>query len=121
MYTLHPVRLAAALTGSPSDASRFLAQSQVRMNAIREGRFPARGPDTAPLFLSAADYPPDDLDHNQEVSDFYALKSSRRHFGAYRSSNMPEEEDDEDEHKERATGGVHGTTQDNIRSSWNPR
>lgn len=79
------------------DASRFLAQSQTRMSAIREGRLNAP-PGPAPLFHSAADYLPDDPEHQQEVQDFYALKSSRRHFGAYASSNATvTEEDEEDE------------------------
>ena len=73
------------------DASRFLAQSQTRMSAIREGR-PVR---QAPLFFSVADHLPDDHEHDQEVQDFYALKGSRRHVGAYSESVGEEDEEEE--------------------------
>lgn len=48
----------------------------------------------APLFFSVADNLPDDHDHDQEVQDLYALQSSRRHFGAYTSSTVDEDERD---------------------------
>lgn len=114
------------------DASRFLAQSQTRMSAIREGRL--NNPhNTAPLFHSAADFMPPDEEHEQEVQDFYALKSSRRHFGAYASSNATVHEEDDEEDGDysggstqelRQSGGkgksrlsVLGNT-NTIRSSW---
>lgn len=114
---------------SSPDASRFLAQSQTRMSAIREGRLNAP-PGPAPLFHSAADYLPDDPEHNQEVHDFYALKSSRRHFGAYASSNATvteEDEEDEGDYSEESTqelrrskgkGKLRPLGAGSIRSSW---
>lgn len=50
----------------------------------------------APLFFSVADNLPDDHDHDQEVQDLYALQSSRRHFGAYASSTVDEDEEGEE-------------------------
>ncbi|KAL7274350.1 hypothetical protein RUND412_002764 [Rhizina undulata] len=112
-------------------ASRFLAQSQTRMSAIRDGRY-NNPPNQAPLFHSTAEYLPDDPEHEQEVQDFYALKSSRRHFGAYTDSHATldeeEEEDDQDgDYSEESTqelrksrgkfkGRLLGSG--NIRSSW---
>lgn len=89
----------------PADASRFLAQSQTRMSAMREGRLNGP-PNPAPLFHSAADYLPDDPEHEQEVQDFYALKSSRRHFGGYNppaNATVGEEDEDEGEYSEDST------------------
>lgn len=98
------------------------------MSAIREGRLNAPlGP--APLFHSAADYLPDDPEHEQEVQDFYALKSSRRHFGAYASSNatVTEEDEDEGDYSEESTqelqrskrkGKLRPLGVGSIRSSW---
>lgn len=99
------------------------------MSAIREGRLNAPL-NPAPLFHSAADYIPDDPEHEQEVQDFYALKSSRRHFGAYASSNATvTEEDDEDEgdyseestqelRRSKGKGKLRPLGAGNIRSSW---
>lgn len=99
------------------------------MSAIREGRLNAP-PNPAPLFHSAADYLPDDPEHEQEVQDFYALKSSRRHFGAYASSNATvteEDEEDEGDYSEESTqelrrskgkGKLRLLGVGNIRSSW---
>lgn len=60
------------------------------MSAIRDGR-PVRS--EAPLFFSGADHLPDDPEHDQEVQDLYTLQSSRRHFGAYASSTLDEDEE----------------------------
>jgi hypothetical protein len=83
----------------------------------------------APLFHSVADYLPDDPEHEQEVQDFYALKSSRRHFGAYTlaSNTTVGEEDEDGDYSEDSTqelrqsrakgkGGLLGPG--GIRSSW---
>lgn len=99
------------------------------MSAIREGRLNTPS-NPAPLFHSAADYLPDDPEHEQEVQDFYALKSSRRHFGAYASSNATvHEEDDEDEgdysgestqelRRSKGKGKARLLGNGNIKSSW---
>lgn len=63
------------------------------MSAIRDPR-PNR---EAPLFFSAADNLPEDHEHDQEVQDFYALKSSRRHFGAYADSSVGQQVEEDEE------------------------
>jgi hypothetical protein len=110
-----------------ADASKFLQQSQTRMSAIREGRLTTQTP--APLFHSAADFLPEDPEHEQEVQDFYALKSSRRHFGPYAPSSATGAEEDEDDNGEysdedstqelrRSRGRSQYLGLGNIKSSW---
>ncbi|KAF3198022.1 hypothetical protein TWF679_002451 [Orbilia oligospora] len=87
-------------------ASRFLARSTLK-DGGRQSLYPASN---APLFFSAADYPTDDREHDQEVSAIYALQKSRRNL--YYSTDPDEEE----ERNDSDTGSVN----DGIRSSWNP-
>ena len=88
------------------DASRFLARSTLK-DGGRQSLYPTSN---APLFFSAADYPTDDREHDQEVSAIYALQKSRRNL--YYSTDPDEEE----ERNDSDTGSVN----DGIRSSWNP-
>ncbi|EPS45209.1 hypothetical protein H072_808 [Dactylellina haptotyla CBS 200.50] len=87
-------------------ASRFLAKSTLRDG----GRQSTNPQNHAPLFFSAADYPTDDREHDQEVSAIYALQKSRRNL--YYSTDQDEEED--------RNGSDGGSVNDGIRSSWNP-
>ncbi|KAK6528638.1 hypothetical protein TWF694_003896 [Orbilia ellipsospora] len=87
-------------------ASRFLVKSTLRDG----GRQSSYQPTGAPLFFSAADYPADDREHDQEISAIYALQKSRRNL--YYS---PEQDDEEDRQ-----GSDTGSANDGIRSSWNP-
>lgn len=81
------------------------------MGAIRQPQ-PA-----APLFFSTADHAPDD--HDQDVQDIYALKSSRRFFGTYGPSNMGD--DGEGEGSGMGSSLTENRpSQQNIRSSWRP-
>ncbi|KAK6534247.1 hypothetical protein TWF281_005577 [Arthrobotrys megalospora] len=86
-------------------ASRFLARSNLR-DGGRQSLYPASN---APLFFSAADYPTDDREHDQEVSAIYALQKSRRNL--YYSTDQDEEERNDSDA---------GSVNDGIRSSWNP-
>ncbi|KAF3902055.1 hypothetical protein AA313_de0209668 [Arthrobotrys entomopaga] len=87
-------------------ASRFLAKSTLRDG----GRQSIYQPTGAPLFFSAADYPADDREHDQEISAIYALQKSRRNL--YYSPDQ-----DDEEYRQ---GSDRGSTNDGIRSSWNP-
>ncbi|KAJ6262138.1 hypothetical protein Dda_2943 [Drechslerella dactyloides] len=79
---------------------------------LREGgRQSLYHPTNAPLFFSAADYPSEDREHDQEVSAIYALQKSRRNL--YYSVDQ----DDEDDDKNYSDAG---SVNDGIRSSWNP-
>ncbi|KAF3918981.1 hypothetical protein ABW20_dc0109207 [Dactylellina cionopaga] len=86
-------------------ASRFLAKSNLREGA-RHSQYPTSN---APLFFSAADYPTDDREHDQEVSAIYALQKSRRNL--YYSADQDDDE---------RNGSDAGSVNDGIRSSWNP-
>ena len=99
------------------------------MSAIREGRL--TGPSNAPLFHSAADFLPEDPEHEQERLDLYSLERSRRHFGAYApsSSGVGEGEYEEGEGEEASGSDSEGSTQElrrsrgrrfpgNLKSSW---
>lgn len=101
------------------------------MSAIRDGRLNSQS--TVPLFHSAADFLPEDPEHEQERLDLYSLERSRRHFGAYASSSAAggeeeyeddeeDEEDDEDSTQElrrsRGRGRFLGSGGGNIKSSW---
>jgi hypothetical protein len=94
------------------------------MSTIRDGR---RTQTSAPLFHSAADFLPEDPEHEQERLDLYSLERSRRHFGAYAPSNGTGGGDDDDDEEEEYSGD--DSTQElrrsrgrgrfgNIRSSW---
>lgn len=82
----------------------------------------------APLFYSATDdfrEEDDEREHEREIADYYALQRSRRHLGASHlreSSELDEEEDEDDVVKSSATGGdrhlgSHSSPK-GIRSSW---
>ncbi|KAA8894961.1 hypothetical protein FN846DRAFT_900749 [Sphaerosporella brunnea] len=96
------------------------------MSAIREGRRPQT---SAPLFHSAADFLPEDPEHEQERLDLYSLERSRRHFGAYAPSNGTGGGGDDDDEDDDADYSGDDSTQElrrsggrgrfgNIRSSW---
>jgi len=63
------------------------------------------------LFQSTTEFQADDHEHEQEISDYYALKSSRRHFGVYADS---ESESDQGQSSQNIIGAK------DIKSSWNP-
>lgn len=96
------------------------------MSAIREGRLNPQN--QAPLFHSAADFLPEDPEHEQEVQDYYALKSSRRHFGGYGEGSEGAGDDDQsggysdDESTEelRRSKGAVRFGRSRIQSSWRP-
>ena len=96
------------------------------MSAIREGRLNAQT--SAPLFHSAADFLPEDPEHEQERLDLYALERSRRHFGVYAPSSVGGGDDDDDEEDDGEYSEEDSTQElrrsrgrgrfGNIKSSW---
>jgi hypothetical protein len=95
------------LTGT--DASRFLAHSQNRMSALREGRRPQSM--QTPLFFSTTSVL-HDRDYDEEVSTINVLERSRRYLGAYNSSSDNDDDNLDSTEDDPIVAG--------IRSSWNP-
>ena len=113
MDRLYILTLKLPLTENYIDASRFLAQSQLRSSVLRDAQRHFTGSThPAPLFFSTADFPAEDREHEQEILDYYALKSSRRHFGVYADSSSENGE---------GQGNQSALVVKDIKSSWDPR